>query len=395
MKPQTETVTIFVISLFVLFTFAQQKCFSSLEFTTGNQKIWVNGLPYNLKGINWDGFSTSKGAWDGLNYHNYRDILSWLKDQGFNTIRLMYHLDLVIYDQQPSAGTIDYNKNPDLKGLSSMKILETVVRAGADYGIFFMLDMHSFKPYIWDIYDGGMWYDSTHSEADVLRCWDLLMERFADAWNVIGMDLKNEPYNSTWGTGNLKTDWNLAAERIGNHIHSQSQFSGSRYLIFVEGNWDSPVCPQNCFWGEDLIGVRKNPILLNQKNKLVYSAHSYGPPGQTYFNATNFPNNMPSIWEDHYGFIPALTGVPVMVGETRIGGFGPDPPNSWQWSWFTTFCDWLVSKQNITVFYFVIEFPNGNSYYPGADILSWLNKIQPHPTRVLKTESGQYCISEE
>jgi hypothetical protein len=51
---------------------------------------------------------------------------------------------------------------------------------------------------------------------------------------VIALDLKNEPRDSTWATGNLNTDWNSAAERIGNHI---LQNGGDRFLIFVEGTY--------------------------------------------------------------------------------------------------------------------------------------------------------------
>jgi len=377
---------IFIVSVLFAITFGQS-CSSTLEWTTGKGQIWVNDLPYNLKGINWDGFSTTQGAWSGLNYHPYKDILSWLQKNGFNTIRLMFHLDLVTQDQQPQQGQIDYNKNPDLKGLTSMEILQKVVVAGADYGISFMLDMHSFSPYIWNKYDSGLWYDSTHSEADVLHCWDLLMQRFKSQWNIIGMDLINEPYNTTWGTGNISSDWNLAVQRIANHIHATG---GPSYLIFVEGNWDSPVCKDNCYWGEDLTGVHTHPIVINHQNKLLYSAHSYGPPGQVYFNTSNFPNNMPGIWEDHYGFIPAATGVPIMVGEFRLGGWG-DPPTEWQRQWFNTFIDWAISK-NIPLFYFVLEFETDGSFYPGSDVLALLEKAQPHATRI-STHNGQFCIT--
>jgi endoglucanase len=53
---------------------------------------------------------------------------------------------------------------------------------------------------------------------------------------VIGNDLRNEPradnhrhLTPTWGTGNIKTDWKIAAQRAGNYILSVNP----RLLIFV------------------------------------------------------------------------------------------------------------------------------------------------------------------
>ena len=36
--------------------------------------------------------------------------------------------------------------------------------------------------------------------------------------DVIGMDLRNEPYNACWGCGEASRDWRLAAEKAGNAI---------------------------------------------------------------------------------------------------------------------------------------------------------------------------------
>lgn len=43
--------------------------------------------------------------------------------------------------------------------------------------------------------------------------------RYMGAWNVFAADLKNEPHDSaTWGDNVMRTDWRLAAERLGNMI---------------------------------------------------------------------------------------------------------------------------------------------------------------------------------
>lgn len=55
--------------------------------------------------------------------------------------------------------------------------------------------------------------------------------RYQSAWNVFGVDLKNEPHDAaTWGDGNLRTDWRLAAQRLGNAILASRSFHATQML---------------------------------------------------------------------------------------------------------------------------------------------------------------------
>jgi endoglucanase len=76
-----------------------------------------------------------------------------------------------------------------------------------------------------------------------------LITRYQNTWNVFAADIKNEPFQATWGTGNINTDFNLAAQRIGNVIASNTN-----WLIFVEGI----TCQSGCYRGENLQGVQTN-----------------------------------------------------------------------------------------------------------------------------------------
>ena len=50
----------------------------------------------------------------------------------------------------------------------------------------------------------------------------LLLGRLCGQWNVMGVDLMNEPHAASWGKGmGDGSDWGHAAERIGNHVLSQ------------------------------------------------------------------------------------------------------------------------------------------------------------------------------
>ena len=83
---------------------------------------------------------------------------------------------------------------------------------------------------------------------------------------MIGIDLRNEVranYTNfpSWGNKSKKTDWHMAAQKIGNKIHEVAP-----HLLIIVGGLDFQL---------DLKPVKKHPINLNIQNKLVYSGHLY------------------------------------------------------------------------------------------------------------------------
>jgi len=254
------------------------------------------------------------------------------------------------------------------------------------------LDLHSFKA--GTFMQDGLWYDAAHPEAMVLQAWDKLIARYSNQQNVIAFDLKNEPHTTTWNTGNLNTDWDKAAMRIGNHIQ---QTGGDRFLIFVEGTASSTACSQNCFWGENLIGVRTAPIKLNNQERLVYSPHCYGPSvsNQPYFQDPSFPNNMPPIWEDHYGFVQNLTGQSVVVGEW--GG----PYSGQTRTWLDSYVTYLIAKKMTSQFWWCLNPNSGDTgglllddwVTPVTDKLNLLARLnQLEAPKYSQDDSGYHCI---
>ena len=41
-----------------------------------------------------------------------------------------------------------------------------------------------------------------------------------------------------------------------------------------------------------------------------------------------FPNNMPAVWDEHFGRVPRETGVPIVIGAYQDGGFSRED-NRW------------------------------------------------------------------
>ena len=64
----------------------------------------------------------------------------------------------------------------------------------------------------------GLWYDEHISEEKVMQSWSKVASALCPWWNVFAADLQGEPHSASWGRRSNATDWNTAAERIGNHV---------------------------------------------------------------------------------------------------------------------------------------------------------------------------------
>ncbi|HSJ86783.1 MAG TPA: cellulase family glycosylhydrolase [Anaerolineales bacterium] len=255
---------------------------------------------------------------------------------------------------------------------------------------------------------------------------------------VMGYDLRNEPHTpsrtaylagATWGSGDgidpavnpnpnpfapacvatsTCVDWRLAAERAGDRIFGEAAANGwDTPLIFVEGIGMYPSAGGNpangpydgTWWGGDLQGVNGNstnpgaPVVFNSGgtsqslgapvlNKLVYSAHDYGPAlfQQSWFNANtcyksgcgpsslvdvwykfwaylNVPGGINPTWPGHASYPWSNTGhtaysvAPVYIGEFGTANADTDLTSTTRGSqgqWFTDMVAFVQSSRNNT-----------------------------------------------
>ena len=289
--------------------------------TEGGGLVDADGQPVQLTGVNWFGMETRTFAPHGLWARNYRDMLDQMAQAGFNTIRLPYSNQL--FDAGSTPQGIDFQKNPDLKGLTGLEIMDRIVAEAGQRGMFVILDRH--RPNA-DA-QSDLWYTDSVPESRWIDDWVMLATRYRGNPTVIGADLHNEPHGAaSWGDGNPRTDWRLAAERAGNAILT----ANPDWLILVEGvehtgnDW--------YWWGGNLSGARDAPVRLSEPDKLVYSAHDYGPGvyGQQWFSAPDFPNNLPRVWDAHWGYLQREGVAPVLVGEFGGRSVGSDREGVWQ-----------------------------------------------------------------
>ena len=93
-----------------------------------------------------------------------------------------------------------------------------------------------------------------------------MAERYSGNSLVAGIDLRNElrgahGHSPTWGDGNAKYDWAMAAEKAGNLVLDVNP----NLLVLVEG----------IEYAGNLEGAMSHAIKLSQPSQLVYSGHMY------------------------------------------------------------------------------------------------------------------------
>ena len=208
---------------------------------------------------------------------------------------------------------------PELEAFKYTDQFVKLAKVAGEHGILIVIAAHRLNQKAWP--GDGLWFDGSMTEARVKQSWSALAKKLCGSWNVLGVDLHNEPHAASWGKGDLHSDWGHGAERLGNHVLSVCP----RWLILIEGVGFEPGAKDmdsggaGIWWGENLYGAKEQPVKLSDPSKLVYSPHTYGPGTyvQRYFTDATFPNNMPKIWEKRFGFLAREH--PLVIGE--FGGF--------------------------------------------------------------------------
>ena len=300
----------------------------------GNRLLDGQGKAVRFTGVNWFGFETSNEAPHGTWARDYRSMLKQMRDLGFNSLRLPWSNAIMRPDAKAvSVTTIGVDPydgtnpmNGALAGKTPLEMMDLVIAAAGEFGLRIILDNHSREP---DAYDKEeLWWTAKTSEQQWIADWVTLAKKYSGNPTVVGFDLDNEPHGaSTWGTGAIATDWNSAAERCGNAILAVNP----DVLIIVEGV--SIVGTDVYWWGGNLSAVRTAPIHLSKPEKLVYSAHEYGPEvhDQTWFADPTFPANLAAVWTQHFDFIMQQGIGHLLLGEFGIKDRTADSGKSGQW----------------------------------------------------------------
>ena len=295
-------------------------------------RIHYAGNEVTLKGINWFGLDSEYHGLHGLwSQRSIDDFLDQIATLGFNALRI----PIAPESLRPTTSGKDGYENPVAQ-------LEDLMAKAKTREIYILLDFHTCSssvghtaagPESCSGYGKGDWLDDLAAMAELSKKYS----------NVVGIDLFNEPYGLTWNQWRqLSSEAAAVVLRV-----------NPRILAFVEGvGGASDQGAHAAFWGENLYEAAQNPPEI-PKSRLVFSPHVYGPSvldGHAYFSAADFPNNMPQIWDSHFGYLKDRS-YPLAIGE--FGGRYQNKDRDWQ----NAFVQYLQDR-NIRHFFYWSLNPN-------------------------------------
>ncbi|ETW03575.1 hypothetical protein H310_04988 [Aphanomyces invadans] len=238
--------------------------------------------PIAIKGINWFGMDTAENVPFGLwandqNGTNIYEVVAFLSRHHFNSVRFPLNVRGILANAPTNANLVNTYWNPSLDLTSYLGTVSSVVRALGSRGISVLLDLHYLSP----TDKGDAWFSATTPETDSLAAIDALTTRLCNDmhWNILGLDLKNEPWDTTWGD-NGPRDFRVGAATLGNHMLHKCP----SWLAFVEGNAKSHTIDIKGhtfeyydWWGGGLQKSGEFPLTLDVPAKIVWAPHYYSP----------------------------------------------------------------------------------------------------------------------
>ncbi|HKE15699.1 MAG TPA: glycoside hydrolase family 6 protein [Kofleriaceae bacterium] len=325
----------------------------STGYSTSGGKLFRNGTELRISGLNWFGLETQNrvlhGLWTGRQLASF---LSDIKSKGFNALRLPLSPQTIRHGFPIDSGPWQGEDFAALDGQDGRTALEWTLTKAKQAGVFVLLDFHTCdparlgaglpgSPIACSGYSLQSWISDIQSLAQLSLSFD----------NVVGIDLTNEPHALTWSAwAGLVSQAGQAALAINPGI-----------TIWVEGVGN--VSANGGFstnWGGNLFEA--GAISGIPANRLVFSPHAYGPSVsvQSYFSDPAYPDNMPGIWNTHFGHLSSQ-GFTVVVGE--FGGHYTTSPTESQNDrlWQDEFVDYLLARGTPNNFYWAVNPNSGDT----------------------------------
>jgi len=300
--------------------------------TQGRYVVDASGKRIRLRCVNWSGGDQRDGVVGGLQHQKANDIARWIANEGgFSCVRIPWSVWMVLHNP-PVFNDSLLAANPQLKGATTLEILDAVVAACARNNLMVILDNHmSDGDWCCSFTDeNGLWYNDRWPMSAWLHAHSTVAARYAHTPMVVGSELRNELRAAnvsgvnvapTWGTGDSATDWRMAAEAAGKVVHAHAP----HWLIIVDG----------LDYSTNFKDLAAHPISLPN---LVYSAHDYD-----WSQKTTSYTELEALLDEQWGFLFKTDGAafqaPVWVSEFGTGHDGKGMiENSW-WQHFVQYLD--------------------------------------------------------
>lgn len=192
-------------------------------------------------------------------------------------MRLPVSIENILDNNPPQSGVINLQSNRAINTTNFITSLQSIVQALAFRNIGVLISMHTLT----NAKSGKTWYDDSLgvTQDDFLSAVKTIATNLcgSDYWNVMGLDLKNEPQITAWGTGS-EDDFVVGCEKIAKVMHANCP----QWLGFVEGietshkmTLDGTQITYYDWWGGGLQGAKTAKPTFTIENKLVWAPHYY------------------------------------------------------------------------------------------------------------------------
>ncbi len=312
---------------------------------SGNTVLDAANQEVRFSGLNFGGFEGSNyaphGTWGGIG-RNWKSYLDQIKALGFNVIRVPFSGDTFVPGRMPQ--NVDYGVNPDLRGKTTLQVLDMLVDECRKRGIRIVLNYHRIQA--GSSPENGLWYvpgSTTYTEQYWIDTWKALAGRYVGDPTVVGCDLFNEVHADAshpgpfWSADGVDEpyNWRTAAKRAAEAILSVNP----NLLICVQGM--DGYAGQGSWWGANWMGLKDHAFDISKPGQVVYEVHDYGPNvwEQPWHDDPAFPANLSAFWDAQWGFIHDQGIGPVWVGE-----WGSRLDNPKEQEWATALRDYIRSK---------------------------------------------------
>lgn len=331
--------------------------------TRGAQIVDERGNQVRIASVGVPGNDGVDGAARFLHFVNYQATMQGMVADGINTIRIAWS-DLTL-NASPKPGAINYDLNPDLKGLNSLQVIDKLVDFAGAIGLRVIFDHHTNDggDHGWGGQQtNGLWFDKgpgtdgtdgsnpgTVTQQQFETNTLALVQRYRTNSTVIGFDLDNEPLSHgtggvslNWGQGGPTDIWRMYTD-LGNAILAINP----SLLIICEGpqstsntgNGLAGIGPEGDLTAVGGVhGVAAKPVILEVPHQVVYSVHEYDTNVYD-FGANDQPATLIPHMNADWGYLYTQNIAPVWIGE--MGSNLDKPPDR---VWAQTLLDYMNGK---------------------------------------------------
>lgn len=396
--------------------------------------VWIedsHNCKVRLAGVTWYGMQTVNYVPAGLDFLKYTSILREIKDLGFNSIRIPL-TDILVKDNNRIRVGQYIEKNPELKGLHPLQVLDRIVAAATKLHLVIILDNHDSYPitaaqvHTERKAANPFWRAQGIPEKTWIHDWIVLARHFQHNPTVIGFDLRNEPHTAGPGPWTLKryleqgatwgpypnaqhpsklwksdTDWAAAATRCADAVLKINP----HLLMFIEGVQlypykSAPGHVDQYWWGSILRGVLVDPIRLTVPNRVVYSPHEWGPwkdREPQFYGKINL-KSMSKVFTRNWAFIlnskSKTVRAPIWLGEfntcntNRSCVYSTNRPEG---EWFHALIEFLRENPEVGWSYYPINGTNSLDERSNNSILDrgWRKVMLPGLLTALRSLESQ------